>query len=65
MKKKSLYILIGIILIILLLCIMFSSTIINWLFASQYNENGVSHFLVITIDKTQPKEFVGELDGYN
>ena len=65
MKKKSLYIIIGIIVLLGLLCFLFSSYIINWLFSSQYNENGVSHFLVITIDKTQPKEFVGELDGYN
>ena len=36
----------------------------QWLYDSQYNENGVSHFLIISIDEKQPREYVGELDGY-
>ena len=36
--------------------------LIRWLFAEQYNSKGVSHFLVITIDETQPREFIGKLD---
>ena len=36
----------------------------KWLFSGQYNENGISHFLVITIDESQEKEYVGDLDGY-
>ena len=35
------------------------------LFASQYNENGISHFLNITIDPDMPKQYIGELDGYS
>jgi len=35
-----------------------------WLFDSQYNKNGVSHFLNITIDENRPKEYVGELDSH-
>ena len=34
------------------------------LLATQYNEHGVSHFLVITLDKDQPKEYIGELESY-
>lgn len=37
---------------------------IDWLFSLQYNENGVSHFLVITLDKNQSREYVGELDNH-
>ena len=54
-----------IIFIVLGLCgIIFARDIIDWLFSEQYNENGISHFLVITIDKEQDKEYIGELDGY-
>ncbi|MBQ7668522.1 MAG: hypothetical protein IJS47_04280 [Clostridia bacterium] len=38
--------------------------IVTWLFTEQYNSNGISHFLVITIDKNSPKEYVGELDNH-
>lgn len=34
------------------------------LLRSQYNENGVSHFLTIAIDESQPKEYIGELDAH-
>ena len=36
----------------------------KWLYDSQYNKNGVSHFLVITIDENQPREYVGELENH-
>ncbi len=36
----------------------------KWMFDAQYNENGVGHFLVITIDESQPKEYIGELDTH-
>ena len=36
----------------------------KWLFQSQYNEHGISHYLVVTIDKTQQKEYIGELDNH-
>lgn len=61
MKKGRVLI---IIVIVLILVYFFLSYGINWLFSSQYNENGVSHFLVVTVDKSQPKEFIGELDNH-
>ncbi|MBQ7523766.1 MAG: hypothetical protein IJT07_04535 [Oscillospiraceae bacterium] len=59
--------------IILLVCIvilaallaLFAPRIVAWLFSSQYNANGVSHFLVITIDKDQPKTYVGKLEDHD
>ena len=39
--------------------------ITEWLFSAQYNSNGISHFLVITIDENQPKELVGRLDDHD
>lgn len=63
MKKKIIVLTIAIIVIIVgLIC--FFSFGINWLFSEQYNEKGISHFLVITIDKNQPREYVGELEGH-
>ena len=64
MKKKNIFIVFGIILIIGALIAFIYYFGIDWLFSSQYNKNGISHFLVVTIDKSQPKEFVGELDGH-
>ena len=40
-----------------------SNGLVSWLFSAQYNENGVSHFLVVTIDEDRPREYMGELDG--
>ncbi len=36
----------------------------KWMYDAQYNENGVSHFLVITIDESRPKEYIGDLDDH-
>ena len=63
MKKKIIILIITIIVIIVGL-IYFLPFGIKWLFSEQYNEKGISHFLVITIDKNQPREYVGELDGH-
>ena len=59
MKKK---IIITIILILLLIGGIIIS--IPWLFSQQYNSMGVSHFLVITIDHTVPKTYIGKLDNH-
>ena len=64
MKNKKLIIKTGIILIIETSVFLVSPHIINWLFSSQYNDNGISHFLVVTIDESEPREYVGELDGH-
>jgi hypothetical protein len=63
LKKKTIVLIIAIILIIVGMTCFFSFGI-NWLFSEQYNDKGISHFLVITIDKNQPKEYVGELEGH-
>lgn len=47
----------------ILLCTL-SAVGCKWMYDAQYNENGISHFLVITIDKSQPKEYIGELDSH-
>ncbi len=60
MKKK---IIIAIIVIIVGVIFFFSFGI-NWLFSEQYNEKGISHFLVITIDKNRPREYIGELERH-
>ena len=38
--------------------------IVPTLFSAQYNKNGVSHFLVITIDNVTPKTYLGDLEGH-
>lgn len=35
------------------------------MFSAQYNPKGISHFLVITIDENQPKEYIGKLADHN
>ena len=59
MKKKVIILIVAIIGVI---CI--STFGIKWLFSEQYNDKGISHFLVITIDKNQPREYIGELEGH-
>ena len=61
--KKKIIILITAIIVIIVGAIGFFTIGINWLFSEQYNEKGISHFLVITIDENQPREYVGDLDG--
>ena len=63
MKKKSL-IMIGIILIIGIVGFFVYYFDFNILISSQYNEKGISHYLVVTKDNNQPKEYIGELDGH-
>lgn len=63
MKKTVL--LISLIIIFLVILI----TMILWKFSDellsfQYNSNGISHYLVITIDKNQSKEYLGTLDNH-
>lgn len=62
MKKKT-----KIILVTLICSAIFSiaavAGIVNWMFSAQYNKNGISHFLLIGVDITQPKEYIGDLDG--
>ena len=62
MRKNILIILSIILMVGIVIFISFFG--INWLFSSQYNENGISHFLVVTIDRNQPKVYIGELDNH-
>ena len=64
MKKKNIIIIFGIILIVGIVGFFIIPNIVNWLFSSQYNKNGVSHLLVVTVDENQSKEYIGELDGH-
>ena len=56
MKKKD-------IIIILISIVAFFAIVgfIVWAFYEQYNLHGVSHLLVITIDKNQEKEYLNML----
>ena len=38
--------------------------LVIWAFSQQYNSRGVSSLLCIYIDPEEPKEYIGELDGY-
>ena len=62
--KKEIIILTIAIIVIIVGGISFFTFGINWLFSEQYNEKGISHFLVITIDKNQPREYIGELEAH-
>ena len=61
MKKVIIPIVIAI-LVILIAC---SGKIVGWLFSQQYNSKGISHFLVITLDNEQQKEYVGKLEEHD
>jgi len=60
MKKKVIIIIVSVILVFLAIV-----GIVIWMFFAQYNANGVSHFLVVTVDKNVEREYIGKLDGYN
>ncbi len=64
MNKKTIVLMISIIILIIML-ILGIKPFISWLFTKQYNSKGISHFLVITIDKNQPKEYIGKLEDYD
>ena len=64
MKKKSILMILRIVLIIGIIVFLIRPYALNWLFYSQYNKNGVSHFLVVTIDEKQSREYIGELDSH-
>ena len=65
MKKNNKIILIIVSIIVLIIGIIFFLLFgVKWLFSEQYNENGVSHFLVITVDENQSRKFIGVLDDH-
>ena len=58
MKKKII-----VITVLVILAIGLMVGLVSYMFSSQYNKNGISHFLVITVDKNQPKTYIGKLEG--
>lgn len=38
---------------------------ISSMFTTQYNSKGISHFLVVTIDNSQLKEYIGRLEDHD
>ena len=36
-----------------------------FIYFAQYNLNGVSHFLVVSIDENAERKYIGKLEGYN
>ena len=61
-SKEKFVLIIGIIVLVVTFLIV---GILCWLYTEQYNSNGVSHFLVITVDHDKGREKIGRLDGYN
>lgn len=59
MKKKIIIITSIIVVVIALFIFAF------YMFTTQYNMNGVSHFLVVSIDNNVERKKIGKLEGYN
>ena len=62
MKKKSIIMILSMITFVVIFLI--SPYVGKWLFSSQYNNKGVSHFLVVTKDENQPKKYIGKLNNH-
>jgi len=54
---KIIYICCGVIIV--------TACLIGYGFTQQYNSEGISSLLCITIDESQPREYIGELDNYS
>ena len=63
--KKVIIIISCVVIAIVVVLAVFEERIGDFLYSGQYNENGVSHFLVITIDKNQPREYIGKLQDHD
>lgn len=63
-EKQNILIIIGSIFILGFVGFWICSFGVNYFFLSQYNDKEVSHFLVVTIDENQLREYIGELDGH-
>ena len=61
MNNKNLKITVIVIGVFLFVVVAITILILS-MFKAQYNSKGISHFLVITIDMDQPKEYLGSLD---
>ena len=63
MKKKSIILIAAVIFVLAMLVAVAIPYLLKEMYAAQYNANGVSHFLVITVDPKQQQTWVGTLDG--
>ena len=63
--KKVIIIISCVVIVLVVVLAIFGERIPYFLYSGQYNENGVSHFLVITIDKNQPREYIGKLQDHD
>ena len=61
-RKTKIFIIVGAVSALLSIVAVF--VIVKSMFAAQYNSNGVSHMLVVTIDKNQSKEYIGDLEEH-
>lgn len=64
MKKKTI-ILISILISFMVILIVSGFVLVYTMFAEQYNSKGVSSLLIISIDTSKPKEYIGKLEGYD
>ena len=67
-KKPIILIILATFLIAGIICLMSRCSpknLVHRMFPAQYNPKGISHFLVITIDENQPKEYIGKLADHN
>ena len=64
MKNKNLKITVIVIGIFLFVVVAITILILS-MFKAQYNSKGISHFLVITLDNEQQKEYVGKLEEHD
>lgn len=61
-KKKVIIIICYIVIITLMIAI---ACLVYYPFSQQYNSKGISSLLCITIDESQPKEYIGELENHS
>lgn len=60
--SKKFIIIIAIVLFVVVLLLTIPA-IMKMLYSQQYNSQGLSHFLVVTIDVDQPRRYIADLDG--
>ena len=61
-KKKMVIVICCGVIFILMIAI---ACLVFYMFSQQYNSKGISGLLCITIDESQPKEYIGELENYS
>lgn len=62
--KKRIILIIAIVVIVIAVGILAAIGVKDYMFKAQYNSNGVSHFLVVTVDKDVERIYYGNLGDY-